>query len=205
MSGDPYVPGTAWVPTSGISIANDASGASTADLSATDEAALDRTEQFTMPKLIVLGTLPFVSSAGHFAVETTYMSLVTSTTPGDQAILTIPGCYLVHGATISTVELLFVAATGHAGLPFSPPKLTFARYAIAVGAALASPTVIGDDPYGVSTLADYNNGNVKRIQFSAASHVVDAQAYTYQIVIDDESGANALVGARYIAFRVNYE
>lgn len=203
MPGVPYVPGTGWVPTSGISIADDSDPASTAVLASTDEAALDRTEQFTMTKLIPLGSLPFTTGASHFALEGTRQSLVTSTAAGDQAVFVLPGHLLVHGATLTQIDLLFVPTTGRAGLPFDAPKLAIARYALAAGAAPGSSTVIADDQAATGTLPTYENGQVKQLGV-AVSHVIDAKAYVYQVVVDDESGANAVPGNRYFAIRLTY-
>lgn len=196
-----YVPGTTWVPTSSISTADDATPATVASLVATDEAALDRTQQFTMAKWFALGGLPYVSASGNFSTGFNYLSIATSVSSGDQA--NIPLHNLVHGATISMIDVMFAAATGHAGLPAVAPSITLVRVPIVAGSTPGVPAVIATGTYVPTTLVNYNNGNNKLITVFPA-HVVDAEGYVYQLRVTDESGANSIPGAGFAAARITY-
>lgn len=199
----PYVAGTAWVPTSGIDLVDDGDPAAVAGLVATDEAALDRTEQFTRPKLVALGSVPYVSNAARFATDFNYMSVTTVTAAGDEYRCTLP---LVQGATIASIDVVFVPkTTARGGWPLgTAPVISLVRSAIGPsGGVPAAPASVATATYVPVSQADYQNGNFKVMTVSPA-HVVDAEAYVYQLSVVDEAGANAIPGGTYCAYRVNY-
>lgn len=195
-----YIPGTAWVPTSGISIASDAVPATVAALSATDEAALDRTEQFTRPKLVALGSVPYVTNAGRFATDFNIMSVTTSVAVGDEYRCALS---LVQGATISSIDVIFLPKDTHGGNPANAPTISLARWSIAPDAVPGSVEVVDTATYVPAAWPDYINSETKRVEMTM-THVVDAEGYVYLLSVVDESGANAIVGNAYIAYRVNY-
>lgn len=197
----PYVAGTAWVPTSGIDMIDDGDPATVAGLVATDEAALDRTEQFTRPKLVPLGAYSFVSGVGDFQLSFDRMGLYT--TPGTGDICRVPMIGLVQGATITSIDVIFLPEVTHAGNPGTPPAVALVRWSVAPDAVPGAVDVVDTATYAPAVFPDYINGETKRIEM-AMSHVVDVEGYVYQIQITDESGANALPGNEYIAYRVNY-
>lgn len=196
----PYVAGTAWVPTSGIDLVDDGDPAAVAGLVATDEAALDRTEQFTRPKLVALGSVPYVSNAGHFATDYNFMGVVTSTTVGDQYKCTLP---LVQGATITSIDVIFLPKDTHAANPATPPAISLIRWSVAPDAVPGSIDIVDTASYAPATWPDYINGEAKRIEMTM-THVVDVEGYVYQLAVTDESGGSSIVGNAYIAYRVNY-
>lgn len=196
-----YVPGTGWVATSGITVIDDGDPATVAGLVATDEAALDRTEQFTRPKLVALGAVPYVTSSGNFSTDFNFMSVTTATAVGDDYKCSLLG--LVQGATISTIDVIFLPAAGHAANPANPPSVALIRWSVAPDDVPGAIDIIATGTYATLGWPDYINGEAKRMTVSPA-HVVDCEGYVYQLVVTDESGANAIVGNSYIAFRINY-
>jgi len=169
------------------------------------ETAMDRTTwlraQMKRPKLHAFGEAGYVMNAGNFALNLNFMSLDSVTTAGDDFRVALRN--LVHGAVISSIDVFFVPAGGHAGLPGTAPQAKLARYAVAAAGTPAVPTVIASVTYSPVSLADYNNGKFKQMTISAA-HTVDAEGYVYELAVFDESGANSIVGAGYVAYRINY-
>lgn len=99
-----------------------------------------------------------------------------------------------HGATLSSVEVRFIASTGHAALPATNMYVSLNRRSNPVGGspAFASLRAAGSVSYAPVSLADYNNGNIKSVTFTAdQNNVVDRTTYSYELFIAGESSTNA--------------
>lgn len=185
-----------WVDT--ITTPDDGDPADAASIVPALEALADQASCVVASKVIALGSLPYVDTTG-WTVDFNVMAVGTSTL-GDEFKASLD---VVHGATISTVEVLFVPDGTHAALPANKPSITLSRHALTTGVAPANVvSVVTTGTYVPVSLADYNNGQLKAITISPA-HTVDAYGYAYYLSIVEESGANAKVGA-YYAVRINY-
>lgn len=102
------------------------------------------------------------------------------------------------GSTIKSVNVRYQGAAGHAGLPASMPVVSLLKTTIATG--------------GLSTVATQADTSANTTAFQAAhsitigglSEAVTGVA-TYNVQIDAESGANALVGARCWGVQVSVD
>ncbi len=188
-----------------IEIADDGDPAAMAINGAAIEGLADRTvwlrNQMRRVRMIPVGAAAYSVNSGTVTLSYTYLALVATSVGG--AVVKIPLTDLVHSATISAVELIFIPDGGHAALPAVLPAVTLARFQIVVGNAAAAPGVIVTDSYVPDNLAEYENATFKSIM-ATTSHVVDIEEYVYQVIIEDESGANALAGNTFYAVRVYY-
>lgn len=188
-----------------VTIADDGDAAAMTIVSATEESTLDRTQwlrkRLTRPFILPLGSMPYVQLANRFATDYNHMSVTTATAVGDTAKWTLSR--LVHGLSVSAVEVLFVPKTTHAGLPATPPAVQFMRWRVESGVAPPVVESLASTTYSPVSFADYTDGEVKVIS-CLAGHTVDNENYIYQVAIVDESGANAVVGNTYFAVRVTY-
>jgi hypothetical protein len=190
-----------------ITIPDDGDPANAASVNAPLEGLADRTvwlrEAMKSPAMIACGAMGFVSAAGRFSSEFAHLNLVTATAVNDSCRLRLS---LIHGATVASIDMFFQPiSAGRAGnLPTVAVSMALQRSAVTAGVALAAlPTTITNASYVPVSYANYINGQVKMHTISPA-HVVDAEAYEYFLLITDEGNPDALVGNKYIAYRVNY-
>lgn len=197
----PYVPTPGWP---AINVPDDGVPASAGNLGvATFEALADRVAQLTNPKWVPCGARSFKSAAGRFSLDIDYLGLVTAAGAGDSCTIILPD--LVKGATIDTIDVIFTPkTTARAGWPLgSAPVVSLTRWAIPAG-GFSSNTLIKSVTYTPVSQADYQDGKFKVISMTSIAHVVDNVQYLYALTITDESGANAIPGALYAAYRVFY-
>lgn len=197
----PYTPTAGWT---AINVLDDGDAASASGIgAATFEALADRVEQLAHPKWVPCGAKSFKSVAGRFSLDIDYLGLVTATAAGDTVTIMLEN--LVHGAEISTIDVLFVPdTTARGGWPLgSAPVITLTRWAIPTG-GVSSNVLVDTATYTPVSQADYQNGNFKVISMGSIGEVVDTLQYLYALTITDESGANAIPGALYAAYRVFY-
>lgn len=191
-----YTAAKSWVDT--ITVLDDGDAANAASIAPALEALADQASCLVAPKVVALGSLTYVDTTA-WTVDFNVMAVGTSTL-GDEFKAAIE---VVNGATIGSIEVLFVPDGTHAALPANKPSITLSRHALTTGVAPANVvSVVSTATYAPVSLADYNNGQLKAITISP-SHTVDAYGYTYYLSIVEESGANAKVGA-YYAYRINY-
>ena len=197
----PYTPTAGWT---AINVLDDGDAASASGIgAATFEALADRVEQLANPKWTPCGAGSFKAAAARFNLDIDYLGLVTATAAGDT--VTIMLSHLVHGATISTIDVAFIPkTTARAGWPLgSAPVVALTRWAIPSG-GFTSNTLIDSVTYTPVSQADYQDGKVKIISMTSVAAVVDNVQYLYALTITDESGANAIPGALFAAYRVFY-
>mgnify|MGYP006921298975 CR=1 FL=1 len=198
---------SAYTPTPGWSTINVLDDGDPADAggigAATFEALADRIAQLTNPKWVPCGAKSFKAAAGRFSLDIDYLGLVTATAAGD--VCTIMLDDLVHGATIATIDVTFIPkTTARAGWPLgSAPVVSLTRWAIPSG-GFSSNTLVDSVTYTPVSQADYQDGKFKVISMTSVGAVVDNVQYLYALTITDESGANAIPGALYAAYRVFY-
>lgn len=205
-----FYAGSAATYPSTITVLDDGDTADAAGIGAASfEALADRTAQWTAPRWIPLGSVPFTSDFGHFALSTPavggFMAVATATAAGDYFYCTLPG--LVNGATIESIDVAFIpTSTARGAWPIGAyPDLQLGRSAIGPsGGTPAGPAGTGiSGTYVPVSQADYQNGKFK-ILTASGSHVVDVLSYSYQLLLRDEHGGSAIPGNAYIAYRVNY-
>jgi len=172
------------------------------------ETAMDRTTwlraQMKRPKLVALGAVPYMTNASRYATVFNYQSVTTATAAGDEYRATLVG--LVHGAIIASIDVIFTPkTTARGGWPLgSAPVISLVRVAVGPsGGTPGAPSVVATATYAPVSQADYQDGKFKVMTVSP-THTVDAEAYVYQLSVVDESGANAIPGGTYFAYRVNY-
>jgi hypothetical protein len=102
-----------------------------------------------------------------------------------------------HGATLTAVDVYIQGASGHAGLPSGMPLINLHTVAID-----DNEVSLGDIFDSSASTAAFQA--VHAITLSGLSHVVDRVNQRLVILLNSESGTNALVGARYIGSRVTY-
>lgn len=198
---------SAYTPTAGwpaINVLDDGDPATASGIgAATFEALADRVEQLAHPKWVPCGAKSFKSVAGRFNLNTDYLGLETATAAGDTVTIMLDD--LLDGAEISTIDVIFTPkTTARGGWPLgSAPNITLTRWAIPSG-GVSSNVLVDTATYTPVSQADYQNGNFKVISMSGVAAVVDTLSYLYALTITDESGANAIPGALFAAYRVFY-
>lgn len=196
-----YAPTAGWTP---INVVDDGDPPSAAGIgAATYEALADRVEQLAHPKWVPCGAKSFKSVAGRFNLDVDYLGLVTATAAGDTVTIMLEN--LVHGAELSTIDVLFTPkTTARGGWPLgSAPNITLTRWAIPTG-GVSSNVLVDTETYTPVSQANYQDGNFKIISMGSIGEVVDTLQYLYALTITDEAGANAIPGALYAAYRVFY-
>jgi hypothetical protein len=102
-----------------------------------------------------------------------------------------------HGATLTAVEVYIQGASGHGDLPENMPLINLHTVSIDDDEVSIADTF---DPSG--SVPDFQD--VHPIPLTGLSHVVDRVNQRLVILMNSESGTNALAGARYIGSRVTY-
>lgn len=196
-----YTGARAWVPT--VTVLDDGDDADAAGIGAAAfEGLADQASCIVSDDFVPLGSIPFASSASRFAIDFNYLNVVTATAAGDEYRAAIK---LVNGATVASIDVFFVPkTTARAGWPLgSAPVVSLLRHAITAGGTMGVPSTVATATYVPVSQVDYQNGQNKVVTISPA-HVVDADGYIYLLSIVDESGANAIPGGAYLAYRVFY-
>ncbi len=150
-------------------------------------------------ELIPLGSRPFVGFTTTYTLTGLGMYLLTSGTAGGEVLVPID---LVHGRTVSLIEVFFVPVGGHGGLP-TLPYISFFEFAIGASDTPAWGAADAQNYYVTADLTDYNNGEMK-VMSLAPNWVVDAENNIYIISVGDETGGNKLPGNAYYAYRITY-
>lgn len=102
------------------------------------------------------------------------------------------------GMTLTGWEVYVKGAAGHVGLPAVMPQVQLGQYRIDTG-AFTSISLVSD--------ASANTANYQALHAVSATsltHVVDRSVYRYTIGLNNESGANALVGLELHGARLTF-
>lgn len=120
-----------------------------------------------------------------------------------------------HGATITTLDVVFAVGASHSAVPATLPAVNIYRVqsATTLNVPLASPDSLssaGSGGYAFfptpgSGAAYYNSGNFQKWTFTADQNaVIDRSKYRYVVVLTDEGGSNSHPNNRYMYFVVTY-
>lgn len=98
-----------------------------------------------------------------------------------------------HGNPLGSVSVSFRGGPGHVALPASMPtaQVWLRPHATGILAPVAAATTDGSGNVGAYQ-------SVHTIVASGGAHVVDRDANQYFVIVTNESGANALVGAAFL-------
>lgn len=131
------------------------------------------------------------------------LGVITSIT-GQVLGFSIPGH---DGATLASVDVIFAVDNGHVGLPGTPPAMSVQRVSYVVGSA-ASPEslyTLGGAVYTPLSLANYNNGFLKKMTLTCDQHnVIDRSTYAYNVIVVHESGTDSIAAGNYLALILNF-
>jgi hypothetical protein len=123
----------------------------------------------------------------------TFVGIFTNDVLGGDLVIPVRA---PHGATVTLVEVYIEGASAHAGLPANMP--TISLYSMSSSGA---GTNIGTGTDASASVAAYQDPHTISL---VVSHLVNRTTGRLAVVLDAESGANALVGATYIGTRVTY-
>lgn len=186
----------------GISINND-NGLSLDTVGAWPSFRSTRSLQWVIPPITTLMT-------GGWTFDS--QSLIGPGTTGGQVVVELIAPH--NGATLSTLDVVFAAAT-HGAVPATLPSVNVQR--------VQSGTTLGVAITGVSSLssagaggyaffptpgsgAAYTNSNLlQKWTFTAnQNNVIDRSQYRYLISLVDEGGANAVIGNKFLYFIAHF-
>jgi hypothetical protein len=112
-----------------------------------------------------------------------------------------------HGQQITQLSLLFTPAVGPRGAwPIANNITATLKYFTpnVGGVAVALGTIGSTATYAPVSQADYENGLIKKLVWTADSPTIDVAANCYLLEVIDENGANAISGNVFHALEVTY-
>lgn len=157
-----------------------------------------------LPHLGVSAASPIIAPTGKMPVdaeignvrpgELYFVTAVTGSSTALAAIVAIDSL-LVDGATLTLARLNWEANPGHAGLPVLMPKYGIAR----IDFGGSAPTNLLSTGSGLAADASANIAAYNAAHWNSfvpdQNNIVDRTQYNYYLVVWNEGGTNALVGA----------
>jgi len=125
--------------------------------------------------------------------------------PGNTARIDLP-FPLHNGATLATITLSVIIASGHTGVPAVLPSFVVRRMPSdgsgGIPGSLGSSAVF---PTPADVTAYIAGGAVQSWTFTATTNnVIDTSGFVYFLTINDESGTNAIAGNAYLTLITTY-
>ena len=112
-----------------------------------------------------------------------------------------------HGATLSNLYVNFAVGTSHSNEPATFPSLSVHRYII--NSMFSGQALSTSDPQYYPTQgsgsAYYDGGTQNYLSYSCnQNNVIDNTSYIYVLTINDEAGANSIVGNAYGTIQMHF-
>lgn len=117
---------------------------------------------------------------------------------------------LHHGATLSSVDVWFSVAPGHAAMPSGLPSIELTRIGplvdggLAVGGSPVALSTTSRQYYSSASLLAYQSKEHKMTYVCNQNNVIDTTQYLYGLSVNDEFGTNARLGNGYYYCVLNY-
>jgi len=105
---------------------------------------------------------------------------------------------IAHNSVVTGIRAFYKGAAGHVGLPASMPKFTVYR----VDSSNTYTGVAGTTTDPSATVAAFQAAHSITLSVGGGSFTADLTQYNYVMVVEPESGMNALAGAQYLGAEV---
>jgi hypothetical protein len=123
----------------------------------------------------------------------------------------VPKEALHVGATLSSIDILFVVPSSKTTIPATLPNVQVFYFPLAVGSAVAAPAFLHSvnttqyySPNPANTAAWIDSQKLKALTFTTNQNNVIAANRIYFINLYDESGSGAQAGNQFYAVNFNY-
>jgi hypothetical protein len=151
----------------------------------------------------------FTAQAAGWNIESFTGNLVAT---GIGGTIQMPITSLHHGATLTSVAVLFFVGSSHSSVPANLPTVYVYRISTLPtigGAPPARQALSGTDPSIFPTPgtggAYYDSGNVQSWNYVCnENNVIDRENYNYFVYIEDESGSGSIDSNQYIGISLNF-
>jgi hypothetical protein len=122
-------------------------------------------------------------------------------------IFTLPSMW--NGATVASLSMALIVASGHSLLPSQFPEIQFFRTPIGAGStfSLQSLSTFGTQVFPTpANVSAYIDGGLTQLLTFACNqnNVIDSTQYVYYVSITDENGGGAVSGNAYVGMIANY-
>lgn len=143
----------------------------------------------------------------NFASDSTY--IVGDATSSSAMYGIVPRSMLHIGATLSSVDVLFVVSSSHVALPFNTASMSVFSLPLTVGSTVPASLALSTSAVQYfplpATYTDYiDSSKLQTMTFTCNQNNVVAENTTYFVNIYDEYGAGSAAGNKFYALRFNY-